>query len=161
MSKMSYQDLMRNLPRSEGGTGTEKPARISLEGCKHIRISGVAVEDCYVAFDASNSEDVLIEDTKINRCLVPVIGHGTTNLSVLNMEIDGFKLTDFTGDFDFLAVMSADEILFLGQMLSDADFRCRTEILKSSKLGVFLQKRSFGDWLGLAGFLTGLAGLVI
>ncbi|QJF50940.1 hypothetical protein [Roseobacter ponti] len=90
---------------------------------------------------ADNTKNVIVEDAEIDECKIPVTAHGSENFALLNVKINGWKLTDFTGDFDFLHVVSVDEVLHLGQILSEADVKDHLEILKSNKLYDFLESK--------------------
>ncbi|WP_187429935.1 hypothetical protein ROLI_018680 [Roseobacter fucihabitans] len=160
MSRMNYDNLPENTAINEEGMKRKKSVGVSLDNRKYITLNNPNIKNYDIAIDATNSHHVVVNGLKTEDCRVSLVGHGTNNLTMLNMEINGFKLTDFTGDFDFLSVTSADEILFLGEILTTADFRDRLELLKSSKLGFFLRDRDFGDWIGLAGLLIGLSQCV-
>ena len=158
--------MTRNRADNAGGSFLGRPAEhdlggfvsmgcmfgVVVDGAEDVTIKNFRVHGATVGFSAENSRNVTVKEARLDECRSAIVAHDSINFSVLDVEINGTKLTDFTGDFEFLTVISADEVIHLGQMLSESDVAERSKILRQSKLysfvdGKYLDRAIKLDWL--------------
>lgn len=155
MSKHDFDDLMRHVPQSQGGTGPE-PGTAFAASSAGIRMEGNFAQGVPVGYDVSGTKDMTMQSNVACGCDVALVADDTEDLGVFDFEVDGKRLEDFIGDFEDLTVWSADDIYCVGRMVKDTDPNLRISVLKNSEFGNWLKKRDFKDWIGLCNFLISL-----